>query len=207
MLLMIVSSPAWAKAAGDEDGAVVYRAHCASCDESGVARAPSTAALKQMPPALIGRALVLGSMSTQGRDLSGAQIRSVVRFLAGAPAAPEAPLADASCHDSSPIPKDASTTPHWNGWGVDLAQHRFQPADMAHLSVEDVPRLKLNWAFGFPGATAAAAQPTVFGGRVFVGSDSGTVYALDAKTGCVRWAFDADLPVRSAITIGAIQRG
>ena len=207
LLLMTVSLPAWGEAAGAEDGAAVYREHCASCHDAGVARAPSMAVLKQMSPELIGRALVLGRMSTQGRDLTGAQLKSVVRFLAGAPSAPAAPTLDTSCHDTSPIPENASAMPHWNGWGVDLAQHRFQPAAMAELSAEDVPRLKLKWAFGFPGATAAAAQPTVFGGRVFVGSDSGRVYALDAKTGCVRWAFDADLQVRSAITIGASQIG
>jgi hypothetical protein len=33
--------------------------------------------------------------------------------------------------------------PHWNGWGVDLSQRRFQPADMAQLAAEDVPKLKL----------------------------------------------------------------
>jgi polyvinyl alcohol dehydrogenase (cytochrome) len=205
LLFVIVSYPAWA--AGDEDGAAVYRDHCAQCHESGVARAPSIAALKQMLPDRIGTALVLGSMSTQGRDLTGAQLKSVVRFLAGAPAAPEPPLTDARCRDTSPIPEDAATEPHWNGWGVDLTQHRFQPAVMAKLSAEDVPRLKLKWAFGFPGETSASAQPTVFGGRLFVGSGSGKVYALDAKTGCIRWVFDADLRVRTAITIGQSQQG
>ena len=199
--------PAWADAAGEEDGASVYRDHCAQCHEAGVARAPSTAALKQMSPDRIGTALVVGSMSTQGRDLTGVQLKSVVRFLAGAPAAREAPLADARCPDASPIPEDAATQPHWNGWGVDLAQHRFQLEAMAKLSAEDVPRLKLKWAFGLPGETSAAAQPTVFGGRLFVGSDSGKVYALDAKTGCIRWVFDADLKVRTAITIGPSPRG
>src|SRR3984957_17362165 len=79
LLFVIVSCPAWA--AGDEDGATIYRDHCAQCHESGVARAPSIAALKQMSPDRIGTALVLGSMSTQGRDLTGAQLKSVVRFL------------------------------------------------------------------------------------------------------------------------------
>ena len=205
LLFVIVSYPAWA--AVDEDGAAVYRDHCAPCHETGAARAPSIGALKQIPPDRIGTALVLGSMSTQGRDLTGAQLKSVVRFLAGAPAAPDPLLTDARCRDTSSIPEDAATEPHWNGWGVDLTQHRFQPAVMAKLSAEDVPRLKLKWAFGFPGETSAAAQPTVFGGRLFVGSGSGKVYALDAQTGCIRWVFDADLRVRTAITIGQNPQG
>ena len=62
-----------------------------------------------------------------------------------------------------------------------------------------VPKLTLKWAFGFPNATSARAQPTVAGGRVFVGSQNGTVYALDAKTGCTIWTFKAKAGVRTAI--------
>jgi polyvinyl alcohol dehydrogenase (cytochrome) len=97
---------------------------------------------------------------------------------------------------------DPLNKPHWNGWGVDPSQHRFQPADMARLSASDVARLKLKWAFGFPGASRAVTQPTVFGGRVFVGSQNGKVYSLDAKSGCTYWEFDAGKGVRSAVVIG-----
>jgi polyvinyl alcohol dehydrogenase (cytochrome) len=95
--------------------------------------------------------------------------------------------------------------PHWNGWGVDPSQHRFQPSDMARLTESDLSRLKLKWSFGFPGATRSVAQPTVVGGRLFVGSQGGKVYSLDAKSGCAYWEFDARKGVRSAIIIG--QRG
>ena len=97
---------------------------------------------------------------------------------------------------------DAMSKPHWNGWGVDPSQHRYQPADMARLDPSDVPRLKLRWAFGFPGATRSVAQPTVFGGRVFVGSQNGKVYSLDAKSGCKYWELDAGKGVRSAVVTG-----
>jgi polyvinyl alcohol dehydrogenase (cytochrome) len=92
--------------------------------------------------------------------------------------------------------------PHWNGWGVDPRQHRIQPADMARLDPSDAARLKLKWAFGFPGASRAVAQPTVFGGRVFVGSQNGKLYSLDAKTGCTYWEFDAGASIHSAVVIG-----
>jgi glucose dehydrogenase len=95
----------------------------------------------------------------------------------------------------------------WNGWGVDLAQHRFQPAAMAQLKADEVPRLKLKWAFGFPGDTRAYAQPAIVGGRLFVGSAGGKVYSLDAKSGCVHWIFDAGFSVRTAVTIGGSARG
>ena len=84
--------------------------------------------------------------------------------------------------------------PHWNGWGVTAAQQRFQLEKEAGLSAGTVPKLQLKWAFGFPGASMAYGQPTVAGGRLFVGSADGTVYALSAKTGCIHWTFKAGAP-------------
>jgi len=97
---------------------------------------------------------------------------------------------------------DPLSAPHWNGWGVDSSQHRFQPSIMAQLAPDDVPRLKLKWAFGYPSAARAFAQPTIMAGRLFVGSQNGKVYSLDSSSGCTYWEFDAGRPVRSAIIIG-----
>src|SRR5439155_1000170 len=66
----------------------------------------------------------------------------------------------------------------------------------------DVPKLALKWAFGFPNGNSAYAQPTIVGGRVFVGADTGFVYALDAATGCVYWSFRANAGVRTAVSLG-----
>jgi polyvinyl alcohol dehydrogenase (cytochrome) len=72
------------------------------------------------------------------------------------------------------------------------------------LTAGDVPKLKVKWAFGFPGELSADAQPSIAGGRVFVGTQSGTVYALSAATGCVHWTFRADAAVRAAVTIAKV---
>ena len=64
-------------------------------------------------------------------------------------------------------------------------------------SASDVPKLKLKWAFGVPGVSASGSQVSVVGSRVFVGSRNGIVYSLDAKTGCLVWAFEASAAVRS----------
>ena len=82
---------------------------------------------------------------------------------------------------------------------------RFQPAPAAGLSPERVTGLKLKWAFGFPGVTAVHSQPTVAGGRVFVGVDTGYVYALDAASGCVYWSFQAPAGVRGAVSIAPVK--
>jgi polyvinyl alcohol dehydrogenase (cytochrome) len=113
-----------------------------------------------------------------------------------------APRSPGVCPAAAPNVVDPLSAPHWNGWGVDTSQRRFQPGEMAQLAAQDVPRLKLKWAFGFPGAEFAFAQPAMMGGRIFVGSQGGKIYSLDANTGCTYWEFEAGAPVRSAITIG-----
>src|SRR5215472_13788233 len=91
------------------------------------------------------------------------------------------------------------------GWlGANLTNTRFQETALAGLTVAEVPRLKLKWAFGFPGDVAASAQPTIAGGRVFVGSQGGRVYSLSAATGCVYWWFDSPTTVRTAIVVARI---
>jgi len=207
MLLLAGAPPASAEEPSASAGEALYQKHCASCHEGGaVARAPETAALRQLPLERIRFALAFGLMNQQGRDLSQSEIGNIARYLAGTSSAPPPALPDSSCRQPGPLQRDAAL-PRWNGWGVDIRQHRFQPAAMAQLAPEDVPRLKLRWAFGFPGDTRAQAQPTVWGGRIFVGSAGGKVYALDAKTGCQRWMFDAGFGVRTAITIGEDERG
>jgi polyvinyl alcohol dehydrogenase (cytochrome) len=75
-----------------------------------------------------------------------------------------------ACSSNGAAFADPLSKPHWNGWGVDPSQHRFQSSDMAGLTEGDLPRLKLKWAFGFPWADRSVAQPTIVGGRLFVGS-------------------------------------
>ena len=94
--------------------------------------------------------------------------------------------------------------PRWNGWGADLGNSRFQPAAMAGLTRDQVSLLRLKWAFGFLGRPAAVAQPTIVGGLVFVGGGDREVYALDAKSGCTRWAFKTEAIVRTAISFAPI---
>jgi polyvinyl alcohol dehydrogenase (cytochrome) len=97
---------------------------------------------------------------------------------------------------------DANSAPHWTSWGVDLSNSRFQPRAQAGLASSDVPKLKLKWAFGLPDSSHAWSQPTVAGGRVFVGSQGGHVYSLDARTGCTYWSFVASGATRTAVVIG-----
>jgi polyvinyl alcohol dehydrogenase (cytochrome) len=75
---------------------------------------------------------------------------------------------------------------------------------MAGLTRDQVPSLRLKWAFGFSGRSSAVAQPTIVGGLLFVGGGDREVYALDAKTGCTRWTFKTQAIVRTAISFAPI---
>ncbi len=196
-LLLLANSALLLSAA--PDGSDLYAKNCAACHEALSPPNSNHATLGAMGSEHIVYALTAGSMRVQGAHLSTAERASVAAFLTGKPVDLQ-PHAAAGLCPTAP-PKDFSG-PQWNGWGVDLENTRFQPADAAGLPASQIPKLKLKWAFAFPGAIGAYSQPVVAGGRVFIGSPGGMVYSLDAKTGCTYWSFEAGSGVRTAIAIG-----
>jgi polyvinyl alcohol dehydrogenase (cytochrome) len=189
-----------------EDGAALYKKRCAGCHDNGVGRAPNLEAFKRMSPESVESALNNGMMMLQGVTMSNAEIRSVAEFVTAKEFGGEALPKQAFCGSAKSWPADTLAGPLWNGWGG-AHNHRFQPAAMAGLSAEDVPKLKLAWAFGIPGSLRAYGQPTVAGGRVFIGTGTRKVFSLDAASGCVLWMFGADNSVRTAVTIGPAAGG
>jgi polyvinyl alcohol dehydrogenase (cytochrome) len=95
----------------------------------------------------------------------------------------------------------ASLKSSWNGWSPSATNTRFQDAQDAGLTVDQVRKLKLKWAFGFEGDVIVFAQPSVIGNNIFVGGNSGKIHALDTRTGCERWVFQAGTGVRAAIVL------
>jgi polyvinyl alcohol dehydrogenase (cytochrome) len=184
-------------------GPGVFQRACASCHVNPAAdsRAPSPAALAQFAPDAIVNALTNGSMRIQGEQLSDVDRRDVAEFLTGRAVGTSSEAPAGLCASASPMSNPAAGS-SWNGWGAGVANTRFQPANRGGLTAADVPKLTLKWAFGFPGVLAARAQPTVTGGRLFAASETGTVYALDARTGCTYWTFRAQAAVRSAPNVG-----
>ena len=136
-------------------------------------RAPAASSLKQMSPEAVRSALLTGSMAMIGMGLSSAQLKAVATFVTGKEFGGDALPKRAYCSTSGPAMDKALAGPHWNGWGVNPENHRFQPAAMARLDAADIPRLKLKWAFAYPGTSRAHGQPAVAGGRLFAGSAIG----------------------------------
>lgn len=103
------------------------------------------------------------------------------------------------CTAAAPLRDDVAQ--RWNGWGPSVTNTRFQPAAAGGITAADVPRLKLKWAYGLPMEQQPRGQPTVIGGRLFVGSQAGAIYALDAKSGCTIWQFFPRAGARSAASV------
>jgi polyvinyl alcohol dehydrogenase (cytochrome) len=209
MALMAYSVPrGLAQRLSESTGVNLFKNNCTSCHGVvPVEHAPTEATIKQMPPERIYEAITTGSMKSHAAQLSDAERRLLAEYMGGRKLDPED--AGDMKHMPNPCashpPVRSISAPAWNGWG-DLSNTRFQPAAAAGLSAGRVSRLKLKWAFGFPGATALYGQ-TVFDGHVFVSSNAGYVYALDAESGCVHWSYHSPAVVRSGITIGPLKEG
>ena len=195
-----------------QDGAALYRRDCAGCHDMGIDRAPARDALQTMSAERVLSAMESGPMVSMASRVNGAERRAIAQFVTGKSLSAR----DLSMTPSQPAMCSAGTAggtgnfanplagSNWNGWGDNTSNTRFQNAAAAGITAAQASRLKVKWAFGFPGDLDANAQPIVVGGRVFVGSQGGIVYSLSAENGCVHWFFKAGGAVRGAVTIGQV---
>src|SRR5207245_10459754 len=143
----------------------LFQSRCVSCHAAGNGvGAPLPETLRQMSWQAVLAALETGKMKPVGDDLSATEREAIAKSLGTAVLNPMSPSAKCSA-----APQRASATGNWNGW-ADAANTRFQPARQAGLTRQTTPKLKLKWAFGFPGVTTAFGVASVVDGRVFVGA-------------------------------------
>ncbi len=192
-----------ARAATAQTPDALFQTRCAGCHNAGNAvGAPLPDTLRQMTWQAVLTALETGKMTGIGDGLSTAEREAIAKYIGTAESQPILPSSKCSAAPQRRTGSAASNRPDWNGWS-DAANTRFQPARPAGLTRQTTPKLKLKWAFGFPGVTTAFGTPTVFDGRVFVGAADGTVYSLDARTGCIYWTYAAVAGVRTSPVIGS----
>ena len=191
------------------DGGALFADQCESCHLANVVpRALAIDNMRAMSPESIVVALTDGAMQQQGSELSLGERRSIAEFITGRSVSTDGGVRNGACASSFAAGwPGLDAGPQWNGWGVNVTNTRAQTAEHAGLDAADIPRLTLKWAFGYPNAGTAQSQPTIVGGRMFVASQRGTVYALDAKSGCTYWTYDAQSGVRSAITVTKLDGG
>jgi polyvinyl alcohol dehydrogenase (cytochrome) len=189
-LISALAIPASAAVSGE----AVYQKRCASCHDGASERAPTRDALKQLSVARVLRTLDFGVMINVAYVLSREEREAVARFLGvDRPDAPVPP--QAYCEDRT-VNIGASPNPAWKGWGPDLTNTRYTAT--SGISLSQIGKLKLKWAYGFDGDVSAFGAPIVLGRTLFVGSAGGAVQALSTDSGCVRWVYQASGPVRSA---------
>ncbi len=181
-------------------GKQVYELHCAACHNGSVDKAPHRDMLGMMTPASVVASLTAGVMSAQGSALSVADRVLVAEYLTGHSLAeggpPPLPMCAAGASEF-----DVDRPTRASGWGQTLANTHEIPAATSGISTANVAQLKLRWSLAFPGANRLRSQPTFAAGALHVGSHDGGVYALDQRTGCVRWRFAARGEVRTGIVV------
>ena len=83
--------------------------------------------------------------------------------------------------------------------GVANAQSMFR-GDAAHSGVyrAEAPRELHRIKWRFPTGDRIVSSPILKGDVVYFGGDDGGLYALDARTGTVRWLFPTGNPITRA---------
>jgi polyvinyl alcohol dehydrogenase (cytochrome) len=184
------------------DGAAIFHQKCAVCHDNPNGRIPSRDTIAGMQPDAVIFDLTFGVMQPQGLGLSADEIAAVAAFVTGKASSPGAqPNPEANrCADAGPPVR--LTGSQWNGWGHDTENSRYQ-ADPG-IKPEDVPKLKVKWAFAYPGPLVGT-QPTVVGDHLYVATTTGLLYSLNAKTGCTYWTFQAESDVRAPVSVGLVE--
>lgn len=177
-------------------GRQLFLDNCLSCHSGAVPKAPAVVWLEMMAPDAILSAMRGGVMAQQSAHLSRKQQDQIAEYLTRTRLADyRRPSPPAQCKGTAA--RFTGTPPARVGWGHD--NRRFVPAEIGGLTAEDLPGLKLKWAFAYPNAVRARSQPVIGWNSIFVGSHDGTVYAFDIDSGCTKWTWRGTAEVRNAI--------
>ncbi len=187
-------------AAAADQGRALYEQHCRHCHGGTVAKAPPFSLLQIMSAGSILRAMESGIMQQQAAAMSSLQRRQVAEYITGTRLGEAVPAAAPRCDSGDPW-FDFDAAPDQRAWGGDYANRRFTDLATGGVDAGNVSRLELAWVLAFPGAIRARSQPATAGGALFVGSQDGTVYALDQRSGCIHWTFQTVAEVRTGIVV------
>ena len=187
-LLLGASTTTRANADQNESPEGSFNRICAACHSDPPApRAMPRAAMAELPPEHIFNVISRGRMAIYAMQLGPERQRALAEYVSNKPwgGVPD-PSAEklVSCDSPQALQGDGAI---WSGWSPDVENARLQPGEHAGLTIADLDKLELRWAFAFPGASTVGIQPAALGDRLFAGSPAGGVYALDAKSGCALW--------------------
>ena len=186
------------------EGEALYKQRCAMCHDNPQDRIPPLFLIRRRSAEDVIQTLTTGAMKQQASGLTAAQITALAVHLTGKqPGTPIQTNLLVNLCKANPGPVSLNG-PQWNGWGRDLDNSRYQPKP--GIKPEDVPRLKVKWAFAHPGPMATG-QPTIIGDRLYLTTEVGMIFCLNAQTGCTYWTMNAGAAVRAAISAGPLPAG
>ena len=187
-----------------QDGSALFAQYCSVCHAKPAdADVPSMEALTKMEARAVFDSMNDGFMRLQAQSLTQEQKIAVAEFITQSRL-----VISADSPSQNQCGKDLTLNigadkPRWNGWGSDVTNRRFQAEESA-INAGNVGKLKLRWAFGIANATQARSQPAVADGKLFISSQTGAIYALDAKAGCSYWTYHAKAGARNAMSLARL---
>jgi PQQ-dependent dehydrogenase (methanol/ethanol family) len=101
--------------------------------------------------------------------------------------------------DNARLAAAGSDSGNWLMYGRTYDDHRFSP--LKQINEQTIGQLGLMWSREFPTTRGLQATPLVENGVIYTTSSWSVVYALDAKTGNVRWMYDPAVPRTRAFFI------
>lgn len=122
------------------------------------------------------------------------------RGVAQTPAPASAARLDAPTCTPTPARAPAE---RWTTWGGDVRNTRAG----AHAARPSHDSLAVRWALRVGDVANVRAQATVANDRVYVTSEGGSVWALDAERGCQWWRATVNAPVRTSAVVLTDARG
>jgi polyvinyl alcohol dehydrogenase (cytochrome) len=200
----IILAAAQAAGAADHAGKAVYEQYCAAChNQPDVTRAPALSALQQMSAQSLRFSLTEGIMRQQGSAVPRDQFEQLIGYLAPPDTSGDW-VAGMMCKpDQRAI--DLNQPISMSMTGTDARNSRRLTAQQAGLTSGDLRNLELAWAIAFPKVASLRTSAAVIGSTMFYApAPTGKVLALDTRSACVKWAYDAGVPLRSSLSYGEL---
>ena len=204
-LLIAAATPAQAQTRPDSSlpGKALYDKSCAACHAAPAeSRIPTFSALTAMPAAQLRDAITEGGkMAPMAAGLSEAEKFQLVAYLtSGQPTAAAANWTEKMMCAADKRAVDVTKPIVSNGFSVDRSQTRSLTAAQAGLKKDDLRNLEIAWVIGFPGQGAGTGA-SLLGDTMFI-TGGQRLMAVDAHSGCVKWAVNVNS--RNTPAIGEI---
>ena len=86
------------------------------------------------------------------------------------------------------MPNSGPVDTEWTLHGNDVGEQRY--SELAQINRENIDQLELAWSFDMYTRRGIEATPLMVGGTLYVSGSWSMVYALDARSGELKWFYD-----------------